>query len=206
MERLPSPGVGWQETPTPPHGLGGTGTPGEMGRCRDPALQVDSQRLTCDQCWALGQQRRSAHGRAPWGQEGSGLSPPTSPASRQVAGSFWEKHRGQRGPSAAAGQRKVSEGISSGVLQTQPTLLSPLGCFKHAADVHRWSCWDGASSMGFASCLFFFQMENTSHGPTFGPERMSPLRTVMPKAGNTPLAAAFALVTFPALRHASCLA
>lgn len=60
--------------------------------------------------------------------------------------------------------------------------------------------------MGFARCLFFFQMENTSHGPAFGPEWTSPLRTMMLKAGNTPLTAAFTLVTFPAMGHASCLA
>lgn len=60
--------------------------------------------------------------------------------------------------------------------------------------------------MGFDGCLLFLQMENTSHGPAFVPKWMSPLGTVMPKAGNMPLAAAFALVTFPALGHASCLA
>lgn len=60
--------------------------------------------------------------------------------------------------------------------------------------------------MGFASCLFFFQMENTSHGPAFSPKWMSPLEAVMLKARNTPLTAAFALVTFPAMGHASCLA
>lgn len=48
---------------------------------------------------------------------------------------------------------------------------------------------------------FFFQMENTGHGPAFGPKWMSSLRTMMLKAENTPLAAAFASVTFPVLGH-----
>jgi len=69
---------------------------------------------------------------------------------------------------------------------------------------------DGAAGMELLPWILpivsFFSDGNTSHGPAFSPEWMSPLGTLMPKAGNTPLPAAFALVTFRALGHASCLA
>lgn len=74
---------------------GGHKHPREVGKRRDPPLRVDSQQLTCDRRWALGQQRRSAHGRAPQGQEGSGPSPLVPPVSCQEVGRFWEKRGGR---------------------------------------------------------------------------------------------------------------
>lgn len=126
-----------QEPPThtSPRAMGHQSTPREVGKCHDPPIWVDSQLLTCDQRWAMGQQWMSAHGQAPWGWEGSGLSPPKTLSSHQAASRFWEKCGGQQGPSTAAMQEKVSKGISSSVLQAQPT-LSPMCCFKHAADIH----------------------------------------------------------------------
>lgn len=170
-EPLPSPGVGWQEPLTHLPRAGGHKHTGEVGKCHHPPLQMDSQHLTCDQRWALGQQRTSAHSQAPRRREGSGPSAPhapsKSPGSWQVLGEVW-------GPARTLHCSRAREGFQGHLLQcpTDPAhvIISYSSFQTHSRhslmELLGWSFFHG-----FCRLSPFFQMENTIHGPAFGPRR-----------------------------------